>query len=462
MCQITILVYAVPLHKRPLYQGLFGAIFGVASVVGPLLGGAFTTNVTWRWCFSINLPFGGIAMAIILFLLPVPDRDTTKLPMRAKLAQLDFYGTAAFIPGIVCLLLALQWGGLDYPWRSGRIIALLVLAGVLIIAFVVVQVVLPKTATVPPRIFMQRSIMAGVFVTLCIGSQMMIFVYFVPVWFQAIQGVSAVQSGIRMLPMMLSMVVASGASGAIVAKIGYYLPTMYFGIVLMSIGAGLITTFGLTTSQAEWVGYQFLYGFGLGCTFQAPNLAAQTVLPTRDVPIGTSLMFFSQLLGGAIFTSVGQNVLDGELLKRLSSLPGFTPEFLKNTGATSLTNLPDSIRAFVIGAYNESLRKVFQVGLILTCLTVLGAAFMEWRSVKERKLAQEKKDAEKGAAAAEAEAEAAKTAGSEHGDAVTDAEVTDVDEKAAERKAEHEAAKEGSTTNGAAAAATSAEKKEEA
>ncbi len=113
--QIVIIVYAVPLHKRPLYQGLFGAVFGLSSVIGPLLGGAFTTKVTWRWCFYINLPFGGIAMVFIFLLLKVPDRETTKLPLVKKILQLDLYGTTALLPGCICLLLALQWGGLTYP-----------------------------------------------------------------------------------------------------------------------------------------------------------------------------------------------------------------------------------------------------------------------------------------------------------------------------------------------------------
>ena len=108
------IVYAVPLEKRPKLQGLFGAIFGLASIVGPLMGGVFTSNVTRRWCFYINLPFGGVAIVVIAFCLKVPDRDTTKLPWKEKLSQLDAFGTALLIPGMVCLLLALQWGGQTY------------------------------------------------------------------------------------------------------------------------------------------------------------------------------------------------------------------------------------------------------------------------------------------------------------------------------------------------------------
>lgn len=191
---MVIITYAVPLHRRPLVQGLFGAVFGIASVAGPLLGGAFTSNVTWRWCFYINLPFGAVAMVIVSFILEIPDREETKLPAREKLAQLDFAGTALVVPGIVCLLLALQWAGVTYmvspkypfnllernkpktftKWNNGRIIALLVLAGLLLIGFALVQIFLPKTATVPPRVFMQRSIFAGVVTSLFTGAHMML------------------------------------------------------------------------------------------------------------------------------------------------------------------------------------------------------------------------------------------------------------------------------------------------
>jgi hypothetical protein len=213
---------------------------------------------------------------------------------------------------------------------------------------------------------------------------MMIFIYFLPIWFQAIKGVNAVDSGIRLLPMLLPMVFASIATGVVVSKVGYYTPPMILGTCIMAVGCGLLTTLKVTSGAGQWVGYQVVYGIGLGCTFQAPNLAAQTVLQTRDVPVGTSLMFFTQLLGGAIFTSVGQNVLNSQLLKHLAPIPGFDPALLQANGATTLiASLPPSLRGPVLYGYNESLRKVFEVGLIMGTFIIFGSLSLEWRSVKK-------------------------------------------------------------------------------
>ncbi|OQE39277.1 hypothetical protein PENCOP_c007G02408 [Penicillium coprophilum] len=381
---IMCIIHSVPLQKRPQIQGLFGALFGIASIVGPLIGGAFASNSTWRWCFYVNLPIGGAAMVFIAFCLKVPKPHTAKATWGEKLIQLDFFGTISLVSGVICLVLALQWGGQRYAWSSGRVVACLVLMGVLLLSFVAIQVFIPKTATLPVRILSQRSIISAFWQTFCIGSGNYIFVYFLPIWFQSIKGNSAVESGIRLLPMMLSMVVGSIGGGITNSKIGYYTPLAIIGSCIMSVGAGLLSTFQVDTGEGKWIGYQIVYGIGLGLCFQIPNLAAQTVLPKPDVPFGLALMLFGQLIGAAVFVSVGENVLANQLVKRLAGLPGFNSHLITSAGITELLNtMPADLHDRILHSYNEALRKVFLVGLIISCLTLLGAATLEWKSIKK-------------------------------------------------------------------------------
>lgn len=178
---LLIINRSVPLRQRPMYMGLVGAMYGVASVAGPLMGGAFTDNVTWRWCFYINLPFGAVtSLFIILFLqLPAPKVAPTKSTLKEQLLSFDLEGTILFIPGIISLLLALQWGGTKYAWNSARIIALFVVFGVLIISFVAVQIWKQERATVPPRIFMNRTVWSCAVFAAFLGAAFFVMVYYV-------------------------------------------------------------------------------------------------------------------------------------------------------------------------------------------------------------------------------------------------------------------------------------------
>jgi MFS family permease len=186
--------------------------------------------------------------------------------------------------------------------------------------------------------------------------------------------------------MVLSIVVASIVTGILTSRIGYYMPFLIFGICVAAIGAGLLTTLGINTLVGQWIGYQILYGYGLGSSAQAPNMAAQTVLPRNEVSIGASLMLFSQTLFGAIFVSVGQNVLDNQLVKRLAGISGITPQQIKSAGATGLFNIiPPQYHTAIREAYNDSLRVCFRVALIMACLAIFGALYMEWRNVRKNK-----------------------------------------------------------------------------
>ncbi|KAL2075393.1 hypothetical protein VTL71DRAFT_336 [Oculimacula yallundae] len=394
---INIMVITIPLHKRPMFQGIFGAVFGIASVAGPLIGGAFTTRLTWRWCFYINLPIGGLVAVIILFVLQSPP-SKNKDTIRQQIRKMDPAGTAVFLPGIVCLLLALQWGGSEYHWENARIIVLFILAGILLGTFILVQFRSGDNATVPVRIVYQRSILSGMYFSFVTPGSMMVIIYFLPIWFQAIKGVSAVTSGINTLPLVLSLVVASIIAGGITAKTGYYTGQLIACSVIISIGTGLLTTLTVDTRLPKWLAYQFLYGFGLGLGMQQAGMAAQTCLAKKDVMIGVSLMFFMQGIGGALFVSIGQTVFTQSLISNLSKVGGISipPAMIVRTGATELRNIvPSQYLHLVLIAYNAALSDVFKVGLGCAVASIISGLTMEWKSVKALKEASMRKEAEK-------------------------------------------------------------------
>lgn len=207
---------------------------------------------------------------------------------------------------------------------------------------------------------------------------------YIPIWFQAVQGVSAVESGIRTIPLVLSLTIASVLAGILTSKIGYYTPFAYTSGILATVGSGLFITFDLHTSEGKWIGYQILFGFGLGLGIQQGIVTAQTVLSRQDVPMGISLMFLVQQLGGAVFISVGENILTTQLVRGLSNVvKELDPARIANAGATEIKNIvPHAQLHDVLVAYNSATRHVFVVATAMAGLACLGAALMPWRSVK--------------------------------------------------------------------------------
>ncbi len=192
------------------------------------------------------------------------------------------------------------------------------------------------------------------------------------------------QSGIDNIPLILSQVLASLTAGFVTNIIGYYMPFIYMSSIMMPIGAGMLTTFAVTTPTGAWIGYQIILGIGVGCGFQQSIIAAQAVLPMADIPSGTTAVLFFQLLGGALMVSAGQNVFTNRLTSGLATIPGVDAQLVIATGATRLRTLitnPADYNA-ALEVYNSALTKTYQVSLVVACLAVIGAVGMEWKSVK--------------------------------------------------------------------------------
>jgi hypothetical protein len=314
--------------------------------------------------------------------LRVPPSQTAE-PLLRQFVRLDPLGTLLFLPGIFSFLLALQWGGVSYPWNNARIIALFVVAGVLVIGFIIIQAWRREDATVPPRIIRQRSVLSGAIYSACVGGALVSMLYTLALWFQAVKGTTAVHSGIDTIPLVLSLVVGAIFSGGVVTKTGYYAPWIFVCSILMSIGTGLMTTFQRDTGHATWIGYQVLLGLGIGTGMQQPSLAAQAVLSQADVPIGVSMMFFAQSLGGAVFVCIGQSLFTNYLSSNLTRLPGIDVETLLSVGTTDIvTIVPPNQLSAVLDVYNAGLREAFIVALAVSCLSIVPALGIEWKSTR--------------------------------------------------------------------------------
>ncbi|KAH8681834.1 major facilitator superfamily domain-containing protein [Xylariales sp. PMI_506] len=387
---LIIISQVVPLQTRSLLSAVVGAMEGIAMISAPVIGGALTDKLSWRWCFYINLPIGGFVLLAILLFLRIPEENRPQQAVSRTFFetcyQLDILGSALIIPPIICILLALQYGGTIYAWNSAVVVILIILGVVLFGVFGYSQYANSAVAMVPFRIIKQRSVMAGFWYTVCTSSALAVMTYFLPLWYQTIMDMSPTDSGLHLLPMLIGVIFGVLGSGALVSALGYYTPFMIAGTILMSVGVGLLTTITPDTSNGLLIMYPAIFGVGVGVGFQQPLTGAQTVLPRKDIPTGTSIIVFGQTIGAAIVLSIGQAVYDNRLIANINTYLGIVIE----TGNKLLTDGTSELAAtltaeqqpLLVNAASKSLTQTFYVGLVMATLSIFGSLAMEWRSVK--------------------------------------------------------------------------------
>lgn len=268
------------MRERGAYFGIIGGVWALASSLGPVVGGAFTQNVSWRWCFYINLPLDGLAFFILLFVL---DLHTPKTPIAKGLKAVDWLGSLTMVAGTIMLLLGLEFGGITYPWNSATVICLIVFGALTIAIFFAIEYRLAPYPLMPLDIFSKRSNLAALGVCFFHAYVFISGSYFLPLYFQAVLGATPILSGVYLLPTALSLSFLSAFTGVFIRKTGQYLPPIWFGYIFMTIGFGLFIDLSSTSSWAKIILYQIVAGIGVGPNFQSPLIALQSLVPVRPL-----------------------------------------------------------------------------------------------------------------------------------------------------------------------------------
>ncbi|KAJ6263866.1 Efflux pump dotC [Drechslerella dactyloides] len=323
----VIITDLVPLKDVGNYLATTALVWAVADVLGPLLGGIFTQYASWRWCFYINLCISPISLIVTIIYLRIP---TPKVALSERLKNLDYVGFLTLPGATTCLLLALQWGGITYPWSDGRVIGCFVGAAVLSAIFIFNIFKVAKDPLLPAYFFTNRTILAINAAEFCFGANLVGMMYYVPQFFQIVFGDSALISGIGLIPMMVGLLIGNPIAAQITSRKGMSKINVIWGGLIMVLMCGLITRWNMNTSRAEAVVLLVFLGIGQGAVFSGLLLTAQAAVPPPEIGVATGLVIFAQTVGDIFGVAVFANLYINKLHPALVRISGLTSDDIQN------------------------------------------------------------------------------------------------------------------------------------